>query len=203
MCIRDSDRSVRLWNTESGQCVQNLQGHTDAVTCFSFSRDNKFLVSGSYDKSVRLWNIESGQCVRNLQGHTADVKSVSFSRDGKLVASGSCDKSVLLWSIESGQCVQNLQGHTKIVTSVSFSGDGKLLASGSYDETVWLWDIQSGQEVTKDTPEQGLQRCVVHAIFSQTRHLSIKQVNISGAVGLSSSNNRLLKQSNCIQSSCY
>eukprot|EP01089_Gocevia_fonbrunei_P016490 TRINITY_DN5124_c0_g1_i1.p1 TRINITY_DN5124_c0_g1~~TRINITY_DN5124_c0_g1_i1.p1 ORF type:complete len:101 (+),score=4.27 TRINITY_DN5124_c0_g1_i1:37-339(+) len=94
------------------------------------------------------------------------------------------DRSVRLWNTESGQCVQNLQEHTR-------------------DNNVRMWDIASGQEVTKDTPKQGLQRCVLHAVFSQTRHLSIKQVNISGAVGLSSSNNRLLKQSNCIQSSCY
>ena len=37
------------------------------IYSLDFSRDGRYLVSGSGDKSARLWDIETGRCVYNLQ----------------------------------------------------------------------------------------------------------------------------------------
>ena len=48
------DRTIRLWNVESGQCLQILAGHTSGVQCVAFSHDGNTLASGSNDKTIRL-----------------------------------------------------------------------------------------------------------------------------------------------------
>ncbi len=56
------DRTVRLWEVQSGICQAVLQGHTWGVASISFSPNGKLLASGSDDKTVRLWEVQSGTC---------------------------------------------------------------------------------------------------------------------------------------------
>ena len=60
------DRSVRVWDAESGACVATLEGHSYGVMSVAFSPDGRRIVSGSGDKSVRVWDAESGACVATL-----------------------------------------------------------------------------------------------------------------------------------------
>ncbi len=41
------DKSIRVWEQESGKTVQKLDGHTDSVFSVSFSLCGKYIVSGS------------------------------------------------------------------------------------------------------------------------------------------------------------
>nr|MDJ0899043.1 neuraminidase-like domain-containing protein [Xenococcus sp. MO_188.B8] len=65
-----TDRTIKLWNVETGQEIRTLQGHTDDVRSVSFSPDGTILASGSTDRTIKLWNVETGQEIRTLQGHT-------------------------------------------------------------------------------------------------------------------------------------
>lgn len=138
------DKTVRLWDVQSGVTVKTLQSHTSGVWDVAFSPNGKLLASGSLDETIRLWDGESGAVVKTLQRHTESVHAVAFSPDGKLLASTSVDKTVRLWDGQSGAVVKTLKGHTDHVYAVAFSPNGKLLASASRDKTVRLWNGQSG-----------------------------------------------------------
>ena len=47
------DKVVRIWDVETGQLVQVLEGHTDLVRSVAFTCDGKGLVSGSWDRTVK------------------------------------------------------------------------------------------------------------------------------------------------------
>ncbi|MBD1865033.1 MULTISPECIES: WD40 repeat domain-containing protein [Trichocoleus] len=139
------DKTVKLWDVESGKALRTLPGHADFVHSVSFSPDGKTLATGSGDNTVKLWDVESGKVLRTLPGHAGYVTSVSFSPDGKTLATGSGDNTVKLWDVESGKVLRTFPGHADFVYSVSFSPDGKTLATGSGDKTVKLWDVESGK----------------------------------------------------------
>ncbi len=136
------DNSIKLWDVQTGQCVQTLQGHSKEVTALTMLGDGR-LASGSNDKSIKLWDVKTGQCVQTLKGHSSHVYALTMLGDGRL-ASGSTDKSIKLWDVKTGQCVQTLQGHSGTVKALTLLGDGRL-ASGSYDKSIKLWDVQTGQ----------------------------------------------------------
>ncbi len=53
------DGSIRLWDANSGELLNTLEGHSRAVTCLAFSPDGSSLASGSLDGSVILWQIDA------------------------------------------------------------------------------------------------------------------------------------------------
>ncbi|KAM0294477.1 hypothetical protein ACHAPM_011216 [Fusarium culmorum] len=139
------DKTVRIWNAETGECEEILEGHRNEVNSVVFSHDSKKVASGSNDKTVRIWNAETGECEEILEGHRNEVNSVMFSHDSTMVASASQDKMVRIWNVGTGECEQVLGGHSDWVNSVVFSRDSTMVASASGDRTVRIWNVETGE----------------------------------------------------------
>ncbi len=140
------DKTVKLWNVETGQQLKSLEGHTSFVNSVAFSPDGKTLASGSNDNSIKLWNVETGDPITSVS-HIYGVNSVAFSPDGKILASGSNDKTIRLWNVKTGQLIKSLEGHVFSVRSVAFSPNGKTLVSASWDNTIKLWNVETGDQI--------------------------------------------------------
>ncbi|KAI8340413.1 WD40-repeat-containing domain protein [Blakeslea trispora] len=131
------DKSVRIWNLETGELIRTLNGHTRCVRALQF--DEAKLVTGSMDHTLKIWNWQTGQCIRTLEGHTGGVLSLHFN--SRLMASGSTDHTIRVWNFSAGECC-TLTGHTEWVNSVRFCQEGTVLISSSDDSTIRIWDVQ-------------------------------------------------------------
>mmetsp|Transcript_54842 Transcript_54842/g.46216 ORF Transcript_54842/g.46216 Transcript_54842/m.46216 type:complete len:82 (-) Transcript_54842:992-1237(-) len=49
-----SDNTIRLWNSESDQCLKISEGHASRVLKASFSFDGSKVVTASWDQVVRI-----------------------------------------------------------------------------------------------------------------------------------------------------
>lgn len=56
------DKTIRVWDVESLQCLRVLEGHGEAVLALAVG--DTFLVSGSYDTTVRFWALDTLRCIR-------------------------------------------------------------------------------------------------------------------------------------------
>ncbi|MFE7563705.1 trypsin-like peptidase domain-containing protein [Kitasatospora sp. NPDC057500] len=138
------DRSVRLWDVDTGKTLHTLTGHTESVFSAAFSPDGKTLATASFDDTAQLWDVGTGSSRATLEGHTSDVNAVAFSPDGKALATAGDDGSVRLWNVDTRSPLVTLQGHTGGVYAMAFSPDGRTLATGSADSTARLWDVGTG-----------------------------------------------------------
>ncbi len=139
------DRTIKLWDSYTGQHLGTLKGHQDAVFAVIFSPDGQTLVSGSLDGTIKLWDIRTGQCYKTLQGHNGGVWSISLSLDGQLLASGSQDQTIKLWNVRTGCCLKTLSGHSSWIRACAISPDKQRLVSGSAEGIIKLWQVSTGE----------------------------------------------------------
>jgi hypothetical protein len=91
-----TDRTVRLWDTATGQQTHVLQQRNWGRAA-TFSPDGRRVASGGVDGTVKLWDADTGQELLTLKGHTYPVNKVAFSRDGRKLASASSDGTAKIW----------------------------------------------------------------------------------------------------------
>ncbi|HEY8206908.1 MAG TPA: NB-ARC domain-containing protein, partial [Myxococcaceae bacterium] len=139
------DRTVKVWDVETGQVRRTLEGHARAVNAVALSADGKIAVSVSDDRTVKVWDVETGQVRRTLEGHARAVNAVALSADGKAVVTGSGDRTAKVWDVETGQVRRTLEGHGSSVEAVALSADGKAVVTSSDDGTIKVWDAETGQ----------------------------------------------------------
>lgn len=135
------DEQLRLWDTETGDCLSVLKASVWKIRAVAFSADGKYLACGGMDESIQIWDAQAGEPLRKIprHGHTGCVNAVAFSPDGKLLVSGSDDTTLQVWEVSTGARRQILRGHTQGVKTVAFSPDGELIASGGDDQTIRIW----------------------------------------------------------------
>jgi WD40 repeat protein len=139
------DKTVRVWDFQSGETLRALQGHTGPVTAVALTPDGRQIVSGSYDNTLRVWDLQTGQTLRTLRGHCEMVTAVALTPDGRQVISASNDETLRVWDLQSGQTLRTLKGHSRRVTAVALTPNGCQVVSGSADDTLRVWDLESGQ----------------------------------------------------------
>lgn len=137
------DRTVRLWNAATGECLRTLNGHAQGVDAVAWSPDGAMLASASLDGTVRLWNTSTWETVRTLQGPVG-VVDAAWSPDGKALASAAIDGTLSVWEATTGRRERALVGHTAPATSVAWSPDGRWIGSTSRDATIRLWHAANG-----------------------------------------------------------
>ncbi|TPX67298.1 hypothetical protein CcCBS67573_g07548, partial [Chytriomyces confervae] len=107
------DNTVKVWDTESGECTSTLEGHSFIVNSVAVTPDGKTIVSGSWDNTVKVWDTESGECTSTLTGHTKEVTSVTITPDCEVIVSGSKDRTVKVWDTQTGKCIGTLPSHAQ------------------------------------------------------------------------------------------
>jgi WD40 repeat protein/mono/diheme cytochrome c family protein len=151
-CLIGGENVLHLIETETGQEVRRLDGHTDSVVGVAVAPDGRRALSASDDGTARLWDLESGHVLRTFPGHGVPVKSVAFAPDGRRALSGNSDRTVSLWDVDTGQELRPFRGNADSVIGVGFSGDGRQVLAGSRAAAIRGWDIGKAAAGTAAPP---------------------------------------------------
>lgn len=148
LATASDDRTVRIWNTETGEEVAVLKGHRHWVSGVDYSPDGTTLASSSRDGTVKLWDTRTNKEIATLTGHRGAVYCVEFSPDGSCLASGALDSTVKLWDAKTGKEIRTITGHAGRVRRLAFDREGKRIVSGGYDTSIRVCDVASGKQIT-------------------------------------------------------
>jgi WD40 repeat protein len=130
---------ARLWDTRSGDRVDDLVGHESGILDAEFSPSDRQIVTASTDGTGRVWQTSTGELLGVLTNHLNLVLRATFSPDGETVATASRDRIARIF-LPNGTLRATLVGHREPVVDVVFSKDGKSVATASDDGTARLWD---------------------------------------------------------------
>ena len=134
-----SMNKVEVWQTDPGAHLFSLEGHTGAVSEYTFSPDSHILASGGDDAAIILWDVKTGNQLATLTGHTKRISALAFSSDGKTLASSSGNE-IRLWDADTSNLIGILDTGLN-VQALAFSPDGKILTCGTEDGRIQVWAL--------------------------------------------------------------
>lgn len=112
------DKTIKLWDALSGQCLRTLVGHDNWIRALVFHPSGKYLLSASDDKTIKVWDLANGRCTKTIEAHSHFVTSMTWGR--AVGASGGIEKV-------------NGDASSKEPRRIN------VLATGSVDQTIKVW----------------------------------------------------------------
>ena len=98
MASGSRDKTILIWDTETGVIVKNITGHTNSIRALTVLQ-NGLLVSSARDNTIKIWNpLNDWSLVQTLNGHSDSARALNVLQNGYL-ASGADDLKILIWKI--------------------------------------------------------------------------------------------------------
>jgi WD40 repeat protein/transcriptional regulator with XRE-family HTH domain len=153
--FKSKDRkTVSVSAAATGKEMAQLK-HDDQVNSIAFSRNGKYIVTGSSDGTARVWEAATGRELSRVHCRRIEGNTVAFHPDGNYAAVGCSDGTIRVWDIFTGKELISIKGPTNPLV-VSFSSDGKYIASGGLDQTARVWDVKTGEQIAHMTHDEGV-----------------------------------------------
>ena len=138
------DKSVRIWDTESGEEVRRLDMDRPIYSA-AVSPNGRLAMLGDTTGGVQLWDLDKGNLVHQLNGSPCYIQGLAFSPDGRLGLVAGLIDVVRLWDLETGRELHQFPGHGQ-AHKAAFSPDGSLaLTAGG--PRMFLWDVKTRRKL--------------------------------------------------------
>lgn len=176
-----ADNTTRLWDLSTismtplgSQSISYhvLTGQEEQIYTLAFSKDSRWLATGSDDFTVYLWDLNRSDFADEpfiLPDHKGYINVVDFSPDSHWLVTASSDNTARLWDLTSENPSLSsivLEGHDHSVVSAAFSRDNRWLMTGSNDAVIRLWDLTSADPSQASILLEGHTRQILAADFS-------------------------------------
>ena len=138
------DTRVKLWDLRSGECVNELSGHQDAIWDLKSAFDGKYLISGSGDTTIKVWKMSERKCKKTFKGHTTSVHALAFIEEHKVLVSGAQDGSLVYWDMNEGKLQRRLLGHDRAIWTIQPLNTSCISTAGE-DMNIKVWTITGGE----------------------------------------------------------
>lgn len=130
------DDRVYVFDTNSGQCLHRLEGHTLEVLSAEFAQDGRKLISSDED-NIKLWDAKSGALIKTIhlnelypqKSHLLVNAQVKLSPDGALIAARlhyqnlaifDSDSGALLYTISYDEMSERVPRHRDLIADFYF-----------------------------------------------------------------------------------
>lgn len=138
------DRTILIWDIETGQILKKLIGHVGEVTDLVWDPKGVYLASASRDNTVRIWELETSRLFRSFKHPQGEAcQSLSWHPTAPFLAVGG-ETGAIIWDIQTGSEWQSSSNGLFVgepILTIAWNPNGSLLAMGGRGGNLYLWDM--------------------------------------------------------------
>ena len=136
------DTTIKIWDIESGSCLDTLHGHTEPINDICLLPDNK-LASVCRGKTIKIWDLNSKILVKSII--TDAVPICIIEKNFHLFITFASTGNIYVWNQETYEICNKINAHTNHINCLLVMDD--ILVSASDDKLIKLWCIFSGKYI--------------------------------------------------------
>ena len=103
-----ADGILKFWNVDTKVNTENRKVCSQyGSSCFGFSGDGNFMVTGNEASVAKIWDYQTGNLVQNLTGHSLQTDVMDFSPKNDLILTA--DKNLVkIWTKKKAEVVETV-----------------------------------------------------------------------------------------------
>ena len=102
MATASYDSTIKIWHTQTGKCLQTLEGPDGDVEWIAWHKNADVLLAGSKDATVWMWLAPAAKFMQVFAGHEDEVTCGMFTSNGKSLVTASLDGTCRVWNPKDG-----------------------------------------------------------------------------------------------------
>jgi WD40 repeat protein len=143
------NNKIIIWDTESGEEILRLDGHTHSVWSFSLHPNENYLLSGARWEGLCLWELSTGNLIQYFPDE-GGMTNAAFSQDGNEFIYGSWDSSLHRINLETRNEIGRWEfPYGSGVGAVAYHPDGDKIFSGMWEGEIALLSLPEGLEIMR------------------------------------------------------
>jgi len=146
------DRFLKLWDTETGQCLQRFNnGRIPYVVRFHPDDDKQnIFLAGMSDKKIIQYDINSGEITQEYDQHLGPVNTITFVDENRRFVTTSDDKTIRAWDFDIPVVIKYIaEPHMHSMPAVTLHPSKKYFAAQSLDNQILVYSTDSFRQNRK------------------------------------------------------
>lgn len=146
-----NEGTIAIWDTESGECVRQLDGHRNWVLSIGITSDGQRLISSCENREVRIWDPSTGNSVGEFTFDQSAGEIVCFDAKNETAFVGHRDGWVTAWRLEdsSKKGSWSIFGDALTGLHIAGDGDGRLICTSRSSPFLRVFDHGEGELVAE------------------------------------------------------
>ncbi len=152
--------TIRIYNYQTGKLTQLLKSHTNVVIDLAFSKDGRFLISGSFDTTAKIWSVEKDFGLQDtIKFHTKQVYAVQIiQKDGRYFAlTAGYDNKIALYDMQKREVIKSDSSNYKLASLATNSSLQQIAVCGKGKEIdIYDFSLHLLKRIKSETVPKGL-----------------------------------------------
>lgn len=146
-----ADGSVRLFNSDTGEYLTGVDGHSQNGFALSYSPDGTMIASGGGDYRVRVWDAGNLAMISEVIVNSDPYRVIWAPDNTAYGVVGEGSSRMEFFDPFTGEKLGDLRPSDRVLWSAAISPDGNLIATADNVGQVAVFDLDSGSFVASDT----------------------------------------------------
>lgn len=134
---------LRIYNFQTGQLLKVLRSHKKPVIDLSFSKDSRYLISGSGDKTAKIWDVDNNFALTDtIDFHKTAVYATKIIKkaDHYFAVTAGFDKKITLYDMQKSEVVKSAVSKYKIGFMATTNANGGNIAVSGFGNEILIYD---------------------------------------------------------------